>query len=255
MIEKDASKQQGVQALVDLLVSANRILARQRIVDGMGHVSVRRPSRSDAFLLSRSLAPAQVRRQDILCYDFDGQELTGSGMRPYLERFIHAELYRAKPHVKAVVHSHSPSVIPFGVTRTALRPVFHMAGFLKDGAAWFDIADEAGETDMLIRNSYLGKLLARSLGDSACVLMRGHGSTVVGDSLEQALYRAVYTEENSKLQLLSCALGDVRFLSPGEAALASDMMDASMGRPIDLWLSELGDFDKGQMSAELLATF
>ena len=150
--------------LVDLLVYANRILAVHGIVDAMGHISVRHPLRPDLFFLSRSLAPAQVKRQDILCFDLDGNDVTGSGLHPYLERFIHAEMYRAKPEVVSVVHSHSPSVIPFGVTKTDLRPIYHMAGFLGDGAAHFDIG-EHGDTDMLVRDSYLGKALAKTMGD------------------------------------------------------------------------------------------
>ena len=177
-------------ALIDRLVLANRILYDQGIVDGLGHASVRHDSEPDVFLLSCNRAPGMVRRRDIVCYDYDGNAVSEGAERPYLERFIHSEIYRARPDVMAVVHSHSPSVIPFAVTRNRLRPVFHMAGFLGGGSAHFEIRDEAGDTDMLIRSPQLGRALVRSLGDCSCVLMRGHGSTVVGTSLEQAVYRA-----------------------------------------------------------------
>lgn len=232
---------------IDSVVLANRILFRERVLDGMGHVSARHPDSPELFLLSCSRAPGLVKRQDVLVYDFDGNEVSRQGQKSYLERFIHGEIYRRRPDVHAVVHSHSESVIPFGVTRTALKPIFHMAGFLGQGVAHFDIA-QTGDTDMLIRSSYLGKLLAKTLDDKCCVLMRGHGSTVVGNSIMQAVYRAIYTEVNSRLQLLSASLAggsDIQFLSAGEAALSSDMMDGSMERPFQLWQENAGAIDDG----------
>ena len=153
--------------LVDKLVYANRILYEQGIVDGLGHASVRHDSTPDVFLLSCNRAPGMVRRRDIVCYDFDGNAVSQTTERPYLERFIHAEIYRARPDVMAVVHSHSPSVIPFAITQNPLRPVFHMAGFLGEGSAHFEIREVGGNTDMLIGSSYLGAALARSLGSLA----------------------------------------------------------------------------------------
>jgi len=129
------------RALVDKLVLANRILYKKGVVDGFGHVSARHDQSPEHFLLARSMAPALVRRDDILTFDFDGAALDADGRRVYLERFIHAAIYRARSDVQAVVHSHSPSVIPFGVTRQPLRPIFHMSGFLGEGAALFDIRD------------------------------------------------------------------------------------------------------------------
>lgn len=230
-------------ALVDQLVYANRILYDQGIVDGLGHVSVRHPTEPGAYLLSCNRAPAMVRRQDITVYDYDGNTLSDQQERPYLERFIHGEIYRARPDVVAVVHSHSQSVIPFAVTKSALRPVFHMSGFLGEGSAHFEIRDAGGNTDMLIRSSYLGEALARSLGRHNCVLMRGHGSTVVGTSLEQVVYRAIYAEVNAKLQLAAQGLGDITFLNAEEAKLASDMNDGQIPRSWNLWVKRLGAVD------------
>ena len=229
--------------LVDKLVLANRILYDHGIVDGLGHASVRHDAAPGVFLLSCNRAPAMVRRQDIVCYDYQGDALSDPSQRPYLERFIHAEIYRARPEVMAVVHSHSPSVLPFAVTNKALRPVFHMSGFLGEGSAHFEIRDAGGNTDMLIRNSYLGAALARSLGHHSCVLMRGHGSTVVGTSLEQAVYRAIYTEVNAKLQLAAQPLGEITFLNREEAQLSSDMNDGQIPRSWNLWVRRLGAID------------
>ena len=182
-------------ALVDQLVIANRILYDQGIVDGLGHASVRHDQTPGVFLLSCNRAPGLVRRADIVCYDLDGNAVSETTERPYLERFIHSEIYRARPDVVAVVHSHSAGVIPFGVTGHRLRPIFHMAGLLGSGSAQFEIRDTGGDTDMLIRNPALGQALAQSLGTQACVLMRGHGSTVVGSSIEQVVYRAILNTE------------------------------------------------------------
>jgi ribulose-5-phosphate 4-epimerase/fuculose-1-phosphate aldolase len=231
--------------LVDRLVYANRILYDQGIVDGLGHVSVRHPNQDGVFLLSCNRAPGLVKRQDIVSYDLDGNAVSQTTERPYLERFIHSEIYRARPDVVAVVHSHSPSVIPFAITHNPLKPVFHMSGFLGSGSAHFEIREAAGNSDMLIRSAYLGEALARSLGKHNCVLMRGHGSTVVGTSLEQVVYRAIYAEVNAKLQLAANGLGEISFLNEEEAKLASDMNDGQIPRSWNLWVTRLGQVDIG----------
>jgi ribulose-5-phosphate 4-epimerase/fuculose-1-phosphate aldolase len=231
--------------LIEKVVIANRILYDQGVVDGLGHVSVRHDSEPGVFLLSCNRAPGLVQRGDILCYDLDGNTVTPTTERSYLERFIHGEIYRARPDVVAVVHSHSPSVIPFGVTGNRLRPIFHMAGFLGSGSTIYDIRDGAGDTDMLVRNSELGKALAQSLGNCSCVLMRGHGSTVVGNSIEQAVYRAIYAEVNAKLQAQAQALGmgQVTYLTPKEADLAAAANDTQIARSWDLWRRRIGPID------------
>lgn len=225
--------------LVEQLVLANRILYAQGVVDGFGHVSARHPREAGVFLLSRSRAPALVVAADIGCYDLDGQALGELQGAPYLERFIHSEIYRARPDVMAVVHSHSPGVIPFGVTGQRLRPIFHMSGFLGSGSAHFDMRDCAGDSDQLIRNAGLGQALAAALGQQACVLMRGHGSTVIGSSVPHAVYRAVYTEVNARLQAAAMQMGPVTYLTEAEADLAAAANDAQIGRAWALWQHEL----------------
>jgi ribulose-5-phosphate 4-epimerase/fuculose-1-phosphate aldolase len=226
--------------LVDKLVVANRILYAQGVVDGFGHVSVRHDKSPVHFLLARNMAPALVRRDDIVTFDLEGAALDATGRRVYLERFIHGEIYRVRPDVQAVVHSHSPSVIPFGVTKQPLRPVFHMSAFLGDGAALFEIRDVAGDTDMLVSNGKLGAALAAVLGARSAVLMRGHGSTVVGASLEQAVYRAVYAEVNAKLQIQAIMLGEVTYLNEREAAKAAAVNDTQLARVWELWQRDVG---------------
>lgn len=229
--------------LVDKLVAANRILYQQRVVDGFGHVSARHDKSPAHFLLARNMAPGLVCGGDIVTFDLDGTAVNAEGRRVYLERFIHGEIYRMRADVHAIVHSHSPSVIPFGVVGQPLRPIFHMSGFLGEGASLFDIRTIAGDTDMLISDRRLGESLAATLGTRSMVLMRGHGSTVVGESIEQAVYRAIYAETNAKLQLQAATLGTVTYLNEREAAKAASINDTQLARTWELWLREVGTIE------------
>ena len=221
--------------LVDDLVVANHILYAEGVVDGFGHISARHPGRPDRFLLARSMAPALVTAADIMEFDLDGNAAGGDARRPYLERFIHGAIYKARADIHAVVHSHSPSVIPFGVTGSSLRPLYHMSGFLGGGAPIFEIRSASGMTDMLIRDNALADALARTLGSGAVALMRGHGSVAVGVSIKQVVYRAIYTEMNARLQMEAARLGAIEFLAPEEARLAAAMNDTVLERPWELW--------------------
>jgi ribulose-5-phosphate 4-epimerase/fuculose-1-phosphate aldolase len=225
-------------ALIDDLVAANRILYDQGVVDGFGHISVRHDKRSEHFLLARSMAPGLVAASDIMEFDADGNAIEAAGRTPYLERFIHSEIYKCRPEVAAVVHSHSPSVIPFGVVAQPLRPIYHMSSFLGLGVPVFEIRDAGGPaTDMLVRNPLLGAALAQALGDKAVALLRGHGNVVVGGSIREVVFRAVYTEINARLAAEALRLGDgrVRFLNDGEARAATATNRAQIGRAWELW--------------------
>jgi ribulose-5-phosphate 4-epimerase/fuculose-1-phosphate aldolase len=230
--------------LIEDLVVANRILSQQGVVDGFGHVSARSEADPARFLLARSMAPALVTADDIMELDLDGNALEPRGRTLYVERFIHSEIYKGYPAVKAVVHSHSPSIIPFGVTAVPLRPIYHMSSFLGAGVPIFEIRKAGGPaTDMLIRSAELGAALARQLGNSAVVLMRGHGNVVVGESVQQAVFRAIYTEINAKLQAEALRLGqrEVNFLSTEEAASATETNNKVLGRPWELWKQQAAD--------------
>jgi ribulose-5-phosphate 4-epimerase/fuculose-1-phosphate aldolase len=223
-------------ALIEDLAVANRILAAQGVVDGFGHVSARHDEYPDRFLLARSMAPALVTADDIMEFDLDGKAYDPRGRAVYFERFIHGEIYRARPDVMAVVHSHSPSVIPFGVTGTTLRPIYHMSGFLGSGVPIFEIRDVAGDgTDMLIGDRKLGVALAQCLGKSTVALMRGHGNVVVAANVMQVVFRAIYTEMNAKLELEARRLGTVKYLSKREGAAAMATNDKAMVRAWELW--------------------
>jgi HCOMODA/2-hydroxy-3-carboxy-muconic semialdehyde decarboxylase len=224
-------------SLIEDLVDANHILFHLGVVDGFGHVSARHPEDPGRFFISRSMAPALVTAADIMMIDLDGRPLADNAPTPYLERFIHSEIYRARPDVVAIVHSHSAAVIPFSVVPGAtLKPISHMSGFIGDGAPVFEIRDTAGpNNDMLVRNRELGAALATSLGKHNIVLMRGHGSTVVGFNVRQAVYRAVYAELNARQQSEALRLGAPNYLTPGEAVESARANDSQQDRAWNLW--------------------
>ena len=231
----------SLDALKAELATAHHILFKQGVVDAFGHISARHPDKPDHYLLSRSLAPSSVTPDDIMVFGPD-DEPVGDDRRPYLERFIHGEIYRARSDVHSVVHSHSPAVIPFGIVRGAqLRPVFHMCGFLGAGPPNFEIRDvRDAATDLLIRDRELGAALARALGQSAAVLMRGHGSTVVADTVRLAVYRAIYAEVNARLQCQAMTMGgEITFLTEAEAVASAETNKGQLSRAWDMWATEV----------------
>ena len=218
------------------IVIGSRVLAEFGVLDGFGHVSARSPVNPSHFLMSRSLAPALVTADDIMEFDLDGNALDARGRSLFLERFIHGEIYKARPDVMSVVHTHSPGVIPFGVSQVLLRAMFHNAAFLAAGVPVWDIRKDFGETDMLVRDPSRGKSLAQVLGDKSVVLMRGHGDVTVGPSVKMAVFRAYYTDVNAKLQSQAIALGgDINYLTPGEGAKADAINFAVIDRVWNLW--------------------
>jgi HCOMODA/2-hydroxy-3-carboxy-muconic semialdehyde decarboxylase len=208
-----------VPAIIEDLVAANRIIADQGVVDGYGHVSVRNPDNPDQFFLSRSMAPESVVASDILVLDLDGNVLD-SDQTTYRERYIHSEIYKRRPDVQSVVHSHAPSVVPFGTTTVPLRAMFHMSAFIGQGLPIFEIRNAAGMTDMLVSNQAIGEVLAETLGDRPAVLMRGHGAAIVGPSLPIAVGQSIYLAINAAMQAQAMGLGGpVTYLTPEEVEL------------------------------------
>src|SRR5262247_1996590 len=192
--------------LISDLAAASRILAAQGVVDGFGHVSLRHPTASDRYLMARSVAPALVTPDDIIEYDLDSNPVNANGRASFIERFIHGEICKARPDIQSVVHSHSPSVIPFGLVRVPMQAMFHNAAFLAAGVPVFDIREKFGATDMLVGNREKGVALASVLGNKDIVLMRAHGSVACGATLQAAVFRAVYTEVNARIQHWTTAL-------------------------------------------------
>ena len=224
--------------LIEDLVAANRILADQGVLDGWGHVSVRHNTDPDRFLLSCARAPELVCAADIMEYDLESVPVELRGRNQYSERFIHGEIYKARPDVYAVVHNHAPPLIPYGVTGVALRPLYHRAAFIAQGIPIFEIRDCAGMTDMLIRNNQLGRSLAEVLGKKPAALMRGHGATVVAPSLPRLVTRSIFLSLNASLQSQAMAMaqgGAINYLDPEEARLIEAREGYGASRAWEAW--------------------
>jgi HCOMODA/2-hydroxy-3-carboxy-muconic semialdehyde decarboxylase len=200
------------------LVIANRILAKQEVVDAYGHVSVRHPRDPKRFFLARSLAPAMVGREDIMQFDLEGNALDGDTRQPYLERFIHAAVYEARPDVVAVVHAHAEDVLPFGITDAPLRPVIHSGSFMGEHVPVWDIRDKFGDTNLLVTSMPQGRDLALRLAANSVSLMRGHGFVAAARSIIEVVRTSVYLPRNARVQMAGMRLGAVKPLSPGEIA-------------------------------------
>jgi HCOMODA/2-hydroxy-3-carboxy-muconic semialdehyde decarboxylase len=218
------------------LAAASRILVDQGVLDAAGHVTMRHPHRPDRFLMSRSLAPALVTADDIMELTLDGEPCGGDTRTSFIERFLHAEIYRARPDVMAVAHGHSTSVIPFGLVGTPMVATYHNAAFLAAGVPVFDIRERFGSTDIVINSPERGAALAASLGDKAVVLLRAHGVVMVGPSLEAAVFRAVFTEVSARVQLQAAALGGPLAALDAEEGRKADAINlATLGRSWELW--------------------
>jgi ribulose-5-phosphate 4-epimerase/fuculose-1-phosphate aldolase len=228
--------------LIKDLAAASRILVTQGVVDGFGHVSMRHPSAPERYLMARSIAPALVTPDDIIEYDLDSSPVNANGRGSFLERFIHGEVYKARPDIMSVVHSHSPSVVPFGLVGVTMQAMFHNAAFLAAGVPVFDIRDKFGATDMLVGSGEKGVALAEVMGDKDVVLMRAHGSVACGPTLQTAVFRAVYTEVNARIQHWTVALGGgaaMAALDAEEGRLADAVNQTAGIRAWDLWRSQV----------------
>ena len=229
-------------AIIADLAAAARILAARGVVDGFGHVSMRHPTAPDRYLMAKSLAPALVKPVDIIEYTLDSDPCEDRGRGSFLERFIHGEIYKMRPDVNAVVHSHSPSVIPFGLVKNHMKAMFHNAAFLAKGVPVFDIRQSFGMTDMLVCDCAKGLALAETLEDKHVALMRAHGSVATGESLQTAVFRAVYTEVNARIQLSAISIaenGSIEALEQEEGILADEINKTAGMRAWNLWRTEI----------------
>ncbi len=226
------------------LVIANRILAREGVVDAFGHVSIRHPDNPERYLLSRSRAPELITADDLMEFSLDGEAVDLRGRTPYGERMIHGSVYETRPEVNSVIHNHAQEVIPFTVAKTKLRPIGHTCAPIGLDIPVWDISDNFGDTDMLVVTMDQGRDLARCLGDARVALMRGHGSVVAAATLRDAVNIAVYLQVNARQQMMAMLLGDPKFLSPGEVELASQRQSSplALDRAWEYWrMRAVGD--------------
>ena len=228
-------------AALEELVTANRILAREGVVDAFGHVSIRSPGARGRYVMSRARAPECIEADDFIEFTLDGAPLGAGGRKPYAERFIHGAIYEARPDVQAVVHHHSPSVIPFGITGTRLSPVMHMCASMGSDVPTWDSRTSFGDTNLLVTNMTMARDLAAVLGPRPVALMRGHGCVVAGASLREVVFNSVYLELNADLQLKASSLGPITFLSEGEVeAVLSTRSSFTFERAWEYWCRRAG---------------
>ena len=238
-------------SLIEDLVIASRTLAEHGVIDGYGHASVRSDRNSQRYFMARAVAPELITEEDILEFDLDSNPLDQRGRAVYNERFIHGEIYKARPEINAIVHNHSPTVVPFACTHTALQPIFHMSAFIGLGVPTWDIRDAQEGSDLLVRTPELGRSLAQCLGKHPAALMRGHGSTVVGENIQRAVGRTIYLEMNARMQLnarlLAGDTGEIVFMD--EKEVAANVSWQNYDRAWHLWKTKALAKLQGERSA------
>jgi len=228
------------RATLEDLAAASRILADQGVFDAAGHVSMRHPSHPERFLMSRSLAPQMITADDIMEFDLDCNAIDPRGRNGFLERYLHGEIFRKRPDVMAVAHSHSPTVIAFGLSNTPMRAMYHNAAFLAAGVPVFDIREKFGVTDIVVSTAAKGAALAEALADKPVALLRAHGMVVVGPTLPVAVFRAIFTDISARIQHQALALGGpLAALDAEEGRLADVVNVQTVGRSWDLWKSRV----------------
>lgn len=245
------SAQTREKALVDDLVSANRILAHEiHVLDAYGHVSVRSAANPNHYYLSRAIAAGMVSAPDIIEYDLDSNPVGGSKGDGYLERFIHGEIYKARPDVMAVIHAHSPEMIAFGASGVPLRNIIHVGSFINDGVPIFDVRKFGGTADdMLIRNPALGKALAGALGRKTAAILFGHGVALTGNSLASAVSNSYFLNMNARIQMDALRMGGtVSYLEREPGAKPRTATPAGAGANNRAW-----EYWKRQVAAEIAA--
>ena len=237
-VQEQMDQNMAVKTAVEELVLANHILYDQNAVDGYGHISVRNPANPNTFFLARSVAPSVVKIEDIMEFDMNGKALNGDARVAYGERYIHSGVLKNRPDINSVIHGHAAPILPYGLTGTTLKPVYHMSAFLGDGAPIFEIRNFAKpnpDTDMFISNVELGDALSKTMGLQYFVLMRGHGYASGADSIKKAVFRTVYAIQNASIQSEAMKMGQVQYLTPGEAVTAQETIEKTIGRPWQLW--------------------
>jgi HCOMODA/2-hydroxy-3-carboxy-muconic semialdehyde decarboxylase len=237
-VQEQMDQDPKVKAAIEELVLANHILYDQNAVDGYGHISVRNPANPNTFFLARSIPPSTVKVEDIIEYDMNGNALNGDNRLGYGERFIHSGILKNHPDLQSVIHGHAAPILPYGLTGTTLKPVYHMSAFLGEGAPIFEIrkfAKPIPDTDMFVSNVDLGNALSQTMGSQYFVLMRGHGYAAGADSIKKAVFRAIYAIQNASIQSEAMKMGKVQYLTPKEATISQETIEKTIGRPWQLW--------------------
>lgn len=233
---------QVIDAVLTQLVIANRILAREDIIDNFGHVSVRHPLDRERYFLARSRSPEVVTRDDIMEFTLDGEQIGQDSRRPYAERHIHGAIYKDRPDVNAVTHHHARSVLPFTMCDVSLRPMFHMASVIGSQIPVWDSQDEFGDTNMLVDSMAMGHSLSAALGPNRVALLRGHGAICAAADLKSVVMISIGLRDNAALIQATRPLGEITYLTDGEIEKAGRMLLGAMplARAWDYWVARAG---------------
>jgi 3-hydroxy-2-methylpyridine-4,5-dicarboxylate 4-decarboxylase len=225
---------------IEQVVMANRILANEGIFDYLGHVSVRNPENPGTFFISRALAPEQVTKADILEVDLEGKVLTKTARQPYSERIIHGAIYKVRPEVNSVIHAHPMPIITLSVLDMPVQIIAHPASIFYEGVPVYDEYDFRSQksTGMLVQTKEEGDRVARKLGKSMAVLMRGHGYNVVGKNVPSTVQAAINLRDNVVIQLAAMQYGKPKSLSYDEAKTAAAALSGSE-RAWNYWVARV----------------
>ena len=214
----------------EVIARANRMIANEGVLDAFGHVTMRHPTDPNRYLMSRSRGPELVQPEDIQEFTLDSQIIKPIEARLYGERVIHGEIYKARPEVNAVCHHHAPSILPFCISGMELKPVYHLGATLGPAVPFWDSRDDFGDTTLIVAKPEEGASLAKALGPNWIVLMRRHGATVAGTSLEELTFRTIYTARNAAMQIEAHNLGHVSPLTAAETELAGEKIQSILNR-------------------------
>jgi ribulose-5-phosphate 4-epimerase/fuculose-1-phosphate aldolase len=188
------------------LADAIRMLAHAEIVDHSGHGSVRRDPES-FYVNSGASTRATLTADDIIAVDLEGRLVEGRA-RPPLEYHVHAEIYRARPDVQAVLHTHPRWSTLLTMVGAPYRVVYAQ-GALLAGIPVFD-------SPLSVNTRAMGEQVAAALGRGPAVLLKSHGAVVVGSGLVECFALAAYLEENASRQYLAMQIGDPYVFSDTE---------------------------------------
>ena len=233
----------NASAAISELVIANHVVSHLRLVDSFGHVTVRNPENPARFFMSRARAPRLVTKEDILEFDLDSTPVDLRGLKPYSERFIHGCLYKSRPDVMAICHNHAHELLPLAVTKTVMRPALHTAAVIGHEVPVWDIRDQFGDSNMLVTSNEMGDSLAAAVGKGKAALMRGHGSVVVGATVQDVVFSAFYLRLNAEVTIKAMSMGaTITYLSPGEIDLSGQLhsQPAAQGRAWEDWCAQAG---------------
>jgi L-ribulose-5-phosphate 4-epimerase len=198
----------GIEQLNEDIIAASRILSREGLVQGFGHVSARIPD-SDLFVITPRIALELVQPGQLVVVNLQGQVLEAPAP-PSFETALHTAIFNARPDVNAITRIHARTANIFSVTDTPLDAVHNHGSFFSGGVPVFRTID-------LISTRELGEGAAAALGDAAAVLLQGNGQATVGRTIPEAVMMAIYLEEAAQVLYGAMQVGTPRFL-PREAA-------------------------------------